>query len=206
MRKDVASLLLSAIIVSSYVELVVAFQSATPSVGLQRTLSRSVQLQIKKNSIRSPTSTLFETNDDEAVKPPRKNKGGGDFLGTFKRWIQSTEGQDDIKIYLSSLAIALLLRFTIIEPRYIPSLSMYPTFEVGDQLAVEKVTKRIKPFYRNEVVVFNPPETFRQIISDTYGRSDARSQEALIKRIVAIQVRLFWASQVVENGTLIFPP
>jgi hypothetical protein len=192
MRKDVASLLLSAIIVSSYVELVVAFQSATPSVGLQRTLSRSVQVQIKNNSIRSTTSTLFETNDDEAVKPPRKNEGGGDFLGTFKRWIQSAEGQDDVKIYLSSLAIALLLRFTIIEPRYIPSLSMYPTFEVGDQLAVEKVTKRIKPFYRNEVVVFNPPETFRQIISDTYGKSDARSQEALIKRIVAIQVRFLW--------------
>jgi hypothetical protein len=32
---------------------------------------------------------------------------------------------------------------------------------VGDQLAVEKVTKRLETFYRNEVVVFNPPQTFR---------------------------------------------
>jgi hypothetical protein len=194
MRKDIGSLLLSAVFVSGYLEKVVAFQSLGPSAGLHRKLSRSVDIQNNKNGFRSPISTLFETNDDEAMKPPRKNKGGGDFLGAFKRWIQSAEGQDDIKIYLSSLAIALILRFTIIEPRYIPSLSMYPTFEVGDQLAVEKVTKRIKPFYRNEVVVFNPPETFRQIISDTYGKSDARSQEALIKRIVAIQVGFLWES------------
>ena len=65
---------------------------------------------------------------------------------------------------------------------------MYPTFEVGDQLAVEKVTKRIKPFYRQEVVVFNPPETFRELMVGQYGQSGARAREALIKRIVAIEV------------------
>jgi signal peptidase I len=83
----------------------------------------------------------------------------------------------------------LLLRLTIIEPRFIPSLSMYPTFQVGDQLAVEKVTKRLKPFYRQEVVVFNPPQTFRDILVDQYGQDASRAKEALIKRIVAIEVR-----------------
>jgi signal peptidase I len=81
-----------------------------------------------------------------------------------------------------------LLRFTIVEPRYIPSLSMYPTFEVGDQLAVEKVTKRIKPLYREEVVVFNPPQAFRDIMVGEYGQDASRAKEALIKRIVAIEV------------------
>ena len=98
------------------------------------------------------------------------------------------EGKEDVKTYTVSLAIALLLRLTIVEPRYIPSLSMYPTFDVGDQLAVEKVTKRVRPFSRNEVVVFNPPDSFREIMVNNYGGSDKKSKEALIKRIVAIEV------------------
>lgn len=114
-------------------------------------------------------------------------KGGGSFIDELKEWWSSEEGKDDVKTYFVSLGIALLLRFTIIEPRYIPSLSMYPTFEVGDQLAVEKVTKRIKPFYRQEVVVFNPPQSFRDIMVDKYGQDVSRAREALIKRIVAIE-------------------
>mmetsp|Transcript_163 Transcript_163/g.239 ORF Transcript_163/g.239 Transcript_163/m.239 type:complete len:297 (-) Transcript_163:265-1155(-) len=118
------------------------------------------------------------------------NGNGGDdenFLDVLKAWLKSDEGKEDIQTYTISLCVALLLRFTIIEPRYIPSLSMYPTFDVGDQLAVEKVTKRIRPFNRNEVVVFNPPDTFRQIVSSNYGIDAKKSKEALIKRIVAVE-------------------
>lgn len=116
-----------------------------------------------------------KSNDDE----------GGNLLDGIANWFKSKEGKEDIKTYFISLFIALLLRFTIIEPRYIPSLSMYPTFEVGDQLAVEKVTKRIKGLYRSEVIVFNPPDTFRELIGDP-----KRGKEALIKRIVAVEVRV----------------
>jgi signal peptidase I len=68
----------------------------------------------------------------------------------------------------------------VVEPRYIPSLSMSPTFSVGDQLAVEKVTKRLRPPLRGEVVVFRPPPAFAEIAGERKGR------EALIKRIVAV--------------------
>jgi len=107
-------------------------------------------------------------------------------VDNVRKWIRSEELREDIKIYFLSLFVALLLRFLIIEPRFIPSLSMYPTFDVGDQLAVEKVTKRLKPFYRNEVVVFTPPQAFRDIVEGQYG-DKARSKEALIKRIVAVE-------------------
>ena len=93
----------------------------------------------------------------------------------------------DVKTYTVSLAIALLIRLTIVEPRYIPSLSMFPTFDAGDQLAVEKVTKRMRPFNRNEVVVFNPPDSFRRIMEENYGRTSKKSKEAFIKRIVAVE-------------------
>lgn len=133
----------------------------------------------------TPTSNTNWNSDDDDERnnnSPTENS----FVNDFKRWIASGEAREDAKTYTLSLAIALLLRFTIIEPRYIPSLSMFPTFEVGDQLAVEKVTKRIRPFARSEVVVFNPPQSFQDIMSNTYGGGE-RKKEALIKRIVATE-------------------
>lgn len=135
----------------------------------------------------TPTSnTNWNDDDGDEERNDNKSPTENSFVKDFKRWIASGEAREDAKTYTLSLAIALLLRFTIIEPRYIPSLSMFPTFEVGDQLAVEKVTKRIRPFARSEVVVFNPPQSFQDIMSNTYG-GEPRKKEALIKRIVATE-------------------
>ena len=133
-----------------------------------------------------PCAKNGENNDEdllESWEDPQPVEDKENILDSLASWFKSEEGREDVKTYFVSLFIALILRFTIIEPRFIPSLSMYPTFDVGDQLAVEKVTKRIKPLYRNEVVVFNPPDTFREIIGDS-----RKGREALIKRIVAIEV------------------
>lgn len=132
-----------------------------------------------------PVSNSLNTDWDDEQQPTRVEPKGEGFFASIKSWFYSEEGREDVKTYFISLFIALLLRFTIIEPRFIPSLSMYPTFDVGDQLAVEKVTKRIKPFYRNEVVVFQPPQAFRDIV-EQYG-DKKKGREALIKRIVAVE-------------------
>lgn len=121
--------------------------------------------------------------DDDKKGDDKKSFEDLGFFDQVREWFTSDEGKEDVKTYTFSLAFALLLRLLIVEPRYIPSLSMYPTFEVGDQLAVEKVTKRIRPFHRNQVVVFNPPETFREMVGD----SSRKAKEALIKRIVATE-------------------
>ena len=165
-----------------------AFQSQVP-------ISVSFQPHRISQQQRSPfkTPNRINQNHDELIPVSRlhmSEKDDDSFLSQLGQWFNSEEGKDDIKTYFLSLGIALLLRFTIIEPRYIPSLSMYPTFDVGDQLAVEKVTKRLKPFYRQEVVVFNPPATFREIMVGQYGQDASRAKEALIKRIVAIEVRI----------------
>jgi signal peptidase I len=57
---------------------------------------------------------------------------------------------------------------------------MYPTFDVNDQLAVEKVSKWLHPPARRDVVVFDPPPLFWDLTS---RQPDG---EAVIKRVVAI--------------------
>ena len=120
------------------------------------------------------------------------NNGGDAKGGGFRGWLdgfgEDEELLEDVRVYAQTLAICLLIRFFLVEPRFIPSLSMYPTFDVGDQLAVEKVSKRYRPLvkkdpypiHRNEVIVFNPPPAFKALVS-----SRARD-EALIKRVVAV--------------------
>ena len=194
MQRFLSSILLVTVLVAGCLDWASAFQSSKPlSTSVLRRVSHVAQHSSEKfrqppRLFESPEGTDGQWDDPEEEAPQKRKKQPSGFFAPVQRWLQSEEGQEDIKIYFYSLAIALLLRFLIIEPRYIPSLSMYPTFEVGDQLAVEKVTKRIKPFYRNEVVVFNPPATFRELMVGQYGQSEARSQEALIKRIIAIEV------------------
>ncbi len=87
------------------------------------------------------------------------------------------------KSLLIWVLFALLLRWQIIEPRWIPSGSMLPTLQVRDRLLVEKVSPKINRFRqkspnRETIIVFAPP----QILID----SGYDSKQALIKRVIGI--------------------
>jgi signal peptidase I len=56
---------------------------------------------------------------------------------------------------------------------------MYPTFDINDQLAVEKVSKLSRSPLRGEVVVFTPPPRMQAL-------SGRDSTDAVIKRVVAV--------------------
>ena len=154
----------------------------------QRQLTMRLSEQKDRKSITEDPNPGGLNNFEGSDDGDNLSDGGGlSIIDQFRSWLGSEEGKRDIQTYTISLAIALLLRTLIVEPRYIPSLSMYPTFDIGDQLAVEKVSKRIRPMERKEVVVFNPPITFRQIMDVNYGTNSKKSKEALIKRIVAVE-------------------
>ncbi|CAK0827978.1 unnamed protein product [Prorocentrum cordatum] len=108
--------------------------------------------------------------------------GGGDENPVVSWWNrQDVELKEDIKVFFQSLTVALFIRGVFVEPRFIPSLSMYPTFDVGDQLAVDKISRNWRSYERRDVVVFTPPPAFSAAVGED------KSGEALIKRIVALE-------------------
>ncbi|NET37462.1 MAG: signal peptidase I [Cyanothece sp. SIO1E1] len=84
--------------------------------------------------------------------------------------------QENLKILGIALSLALLIRFFVAEPRFIPSDSMAPTLDVGDRLVIEKVSYHLHLPERGDIVVFDPPE---QLQAYGYGRD-----QAFIKRVV----------------------
>lgn len=94
------------------------------------------------------------------------------FPSGLQEWWER-DGKSDLKIYGTSLALALVVRSVALEPRFIPSLSMFPTFEIGDQLAVDKLSSKLsRPYQRKDVVVFYPPPKFSEF--SNRGKNDVR--------------------------------
>ncbi|MCS5690417.1 signal peptidase I [Cyanobium sp. FGCU-6] len=80
---------------------------------------------------------------------------------------------------LAWVLLALVLRWLVLEPRWIPSGSMLPTLQLQDRVLVEKVSRRLhRPQAPGAVVVFHPPPALQAAGYDP----DA----ALIKRVVAV--------------------
>lgn len=143
--------------------------------------------------------------DDEGGNGDDNEDGGGGIGGMLDRLKKNPEFVEDVKTYTASVAIALAIRTLIVEPRYIPSLSMYPTLDIGDQLAVEKVSKLVREYQRGDIVVFRPPERYREIVTSNpaYATRRNAANEDLIKRIIAVEgdvVEVKRGGKVLLNG------
>jgi signal peptidase I len=127
----------------------------------------------------------LQNADMRGVEP--KEEEEPDFLsaaGLQKEFALLRKGEGEtyefIAEFVPTFAFFLAIRLLIVEPRYIPSLSMFPSFEINDQLAVEKVSKWVQPPARRDVVVFDPPDSFWELSA---RKADG---EALIKRVVGV--------------------
>jgi len=139
--------------------------------------------------------SAVEKDSESGGAPEKKEpKNEGPFSALTDKWDSLPfETQEDFKTFFTSLTVALSIRAVFVEPRFIPSLSMYPTFDIGDQLTVDKFSRRWRDFQLRGVVVFNPPPACNQVTGMD------RSGEALIKRIVAVEGDVV---QVMNGGTL----
>lgn len=75
-------------------------------------------------------------------------------------------------LVLTAVIIALIIRWLVVQPFYIPSQSMEPTLKPGDRVLVAKFVYRFTEPSRGEVIVFVAPN------------GDGRD---FIKRIVAVE-------------------
>jgi signal peptidase I len=102
------------------------------------------------------------------VRAPSSEPGDG--------WLSQLRRQ--LLPLLAWVALALLLRWAVLEPRWIPSGSMLPHLQIEDRVLVEKLRTRLhRPLPLGSVIVFHPPAA---LVEAGYDPATA-----LIKRVVA---------------------
>jgi signal peptidase I len=96
--------------------------------------------------------------------------------------------RESLETVVIAVAICLITRGAVAEPRYIPSESMLPTLQIWDRLVVEKVSGLVSTPQRGDIVVFYPPfakgnHTFMGKALDRIGFS---GRDAYIKRVIGL--------------------
>ena len=86
--------------------------------------------------------------------------------------------RSNARLVTIAIAIAVVVRLFIAEPRFIPSNSMDPTLHIGDRLLIEKVSYRFHQPHHGDIVVFEPPPQLQAI---GYQR-----EQAFIKRVMGV--------------------
>jgi signal peptidase I len=100
-------------------------------------------------------------------------------LGPYlERPVDARAAGASARFALGVAVFACCVRWLVVEPRYISSASMLPTFESGDQIAVEKVSTRVRTPHAGEVILFRPPDA-------AFPDRPRRRDDVFVKRVIA---------------------
>lgn len=113
--------------------------------------------------------------------------------------------KENLRLLAIALGLAIVIRFLIAEPRYIPSDSMMPTLHIGDRLVIEKVSYYLHPPQQGDIVVFQPPVVLQ---------NSNIPKPAFIKRIIGqpgqtIEIhdgKVYVDDQPLEENYILEPP
>ncbi|PRW33617.1 Chloroplast processing peptidase [Chlorella sorokiniana] len=120
--------------------------------------------------------TTATSDDGPSSSGNGASPAGEEGSSSWPSWLSKS----DVETVAIAVAISYAIRLVIAEPRFIPSLSMYPTFDVGDRLVAEKITYRFsREPSTGDVVIFRPA---RGVGRDSSFLDD----NVFIKRIVAV--------------------
>ncbi|GIW22358.1 MAG: signal peptidase I [Candidatus Sericytochromatia bacterium] len=108
-----------------------------------------------------------------------------------KKKEKKSKTYETIETIVVALVLAIFIRATVAEARYIPSESMVPTLLVRDRLIVEKISNYTGTINRGDIVVFYPPFEEAKfdknsLISKTLKWLGFTSQSAYIKRVIGL--------------------
>jgi len=168
--------------------------ATTPTTASRRAWTRAIETRARGDARAAHVAraqTPSAETKTEGRGPGGAGRGGGgssDGDGDdeyvvdveYPEWVPEflRFNREDIATVLITFAVSLGFRHFVAEPRYIPSLSMYPVFDVGDRLIAEKLTYRFnREPMAGDVVIFNPPKT---------PKTMKVSNEVFIKRVVAV--------------------
>jgi signal peptidase I len=102
--------------------------------------------------------------DPASAKRPRAGSGHGVGRTVFE-WVG---------LVVLALVIALLIKTFLFQAFYIPSESMVPTLKIHDRVLVNKLSYKLHPVHRGDIVVFKAPPHADPGIDD------------LVKRVVGL--------------------